>query len=67
MYVIVKYGWFLTSRPGWGPRFAPELDNARRFGTISEAYEYRRNNLGGMRCDIGRVDMWGNVSPVASK
>lgn len=60
-YIIISSrGYYLTKRPGWGPRFTANLDDARRFNSISDAYEFRRNNLGGLGCKIARMGLYFN-------
>lgn len=59
-YVIMLGGNYLAKRSGWGPTFTPEQTDAKRFQTISEAYEYRRNNLGGMDCKIAKIGLYFN-------
>ena len=64
-FVITRAGWFLASQPGWGPTTTNRLDQAKRFNTIHDAYEYRRNHDFFEKYSIGRVNMWGHVEPVA--
>ena len=66
-YVITRAGRFVASRPGWGPTTTSELSQARRFDTVHEAYEYRRNRDFFEKYDLARVDPLGRVTPFASR
>lgn len=59
-YVIMLGRNFLSGRAGWGPTFTGDITGAKRFRTVSEAYEYRRNNLERMNCKIARVGLYFN-------
>ena len=66
-YVITRAGRYLASRPGWGPTTTEDVAQARRFPSVSEAYEYRRNHEFFEKYDLATVDMWGRVTPIASR
>jgi len=66
-YVLMRFGSYLASRVGWGPTTTKELDQAKKFNSISSAYEYRRNHSFFEKYDIGRINMCGHVEPVASR
>lgn len=54
-YVIMHGGNYLAGRVGWGPTFTSEQTEAKKFKSVSEAYEYRRNNLQRMNCKIAQL------------
>lgn len=54
-YVIMRGRSFLAVRVGWGPTFTNEQTEAKKFNSISEAYEYRRNNLQRLNCKIAKL------------
>ena len=64
-YVITRAGWYLASPPVYGPTVTKELDQARRFPSVSAAYEYRRNHGFFEKYNIARINMWGHVEPFA--
>ena len=59
-YVIMLGKSFLASRVGWGPTFSDELTEAKKFNSVSDAYQYRRNNLCKFNCKIARIGIWFN-------
>ena len=66
-YVITRAGRYLAARPGWGPTTTEDVAQARRFPSVSEAYEYRRNHKFFEKYDLARVDPLGRVTPFASR
>ena len=66
-YVITRAGWYLAARPGWGPTVTQDLNEARRFDSVSEAYEYRRNHDFFENYNIGKISMplYGVVNLIA--
>lgn len=54
-YVIMLGQTFLAGRVGWVPTFTTEQTEAKKFNSVSEAYEYRRNNLQRLNCKIAQL------------
>ena len=65
-YVIMLGRNFLASRVGWGPTFTQELTEAKRFNSVSDAYEYRRNNLQRFNCKIARLGIFQTTTIIPS-